>query len=102
MARLPDADPEHGIDLPWDNLAPGAVRAAIENIPEPFQQPVRLRDLDGFSYREIGEILNIPAGTVMSRLHRGREYLRRSLVSQMEPPSRRQGGAGRGEEKNKP
>jgi RNA polymerase sigma-70 factor (ECF subfamily) len=71
-------------DLPWDELAPGAVEAAVEAVPEPFRMPVRLRDLDGLSYREIGEILDVPPGTVMSRLHRGREYLRRILVSQAE------------------
>ena len=59
---------------------------AIEDVPDPFRLPVRLRDLDGFSYREIGEILNVPAGTVMSRLHRGREYLKRSLVAQVPRP----------------
>ena len=73
-------------DLPWDDLPPGAVAAAIEEVPDPFRLPVRLRDLDGFSYREIGEILNVPAGTVMSRLHRGREYLKRSLVAQVRRP----------------
>jgi RNA polymerase sigma-70 factor (ECF subfamily) len=77
-------------DLPWDHLAPGAVEAAIDGVPEPFRMPVRLRDLDGFSYREIGEILDVPSGTVMSRLHRGREYVRQALVSQSE----RQGAPG--------
>ena len=79
-ARMPEEPP----DLPWDALAPGAVERAIGEIPDPFRLPVRLRDLDGFSYREIGDILAIPAGTVMSRLHRGREWLRRELVSQLE------------------
>jgi RNA polymerase sigma-70 factor (ECF subfamily) len=68
-------------DLPWDSLPPGAVLKAVEAVPEPFRLPVRLRDLDGFSYREIGEVLGIPQGTVMSRLHRGREYVRQALVS---------------------
>lgn len=67
-------------DLPWDHLSATAVAEAIEQVPEPFRQPVRLRDLDGLSYREIGEILAVPPGTVMSRLHRGREYVRRLLV----------------------
>jgi len=81
MARGAGDMPEAPPDLPWDALEPGAVEAAIGEVPDPFRLPVRLRDLDGFSYRDIGEILNIPAGTVMSRLHRGREYLRKSLVS---------------------
>lgn len=70
--------------LPWDDLPPGAVEKAVNSVPDPFRLPVRLRDLDGLSYREIGAILAIPAGTVMSRLHRGREYLRRTLVSLVE------------------
>lgn len=77
--------PEMLTDLPWDDLPPGAVEAAVQEVPDPFRLPVRLRDLDGFSYRDIGEILGIPPGTVMSRLHRGRECLRRILVSQVDP-----------------
>ena len=72
--------------LPWDDLPPGAVEAAVGEVPDPFRLPVRLRDLDGFTYREIGDILNVPAGTVMSRLHRGREYLKRALVAQVGHP----------------
>ena len=80
-AKMPEEEPE----LPWDDLPPGAVEQAIGEVPDPFRLPVRLRDLDGFSYKDIGEILAIPPGTVMSRLHRGREWLKRALVSQVEP-----------------
>ncbi len=81
-----DAAEDTQEELPWDDLSLETLRAAMEAIPEPFRLAVRLRDLDGFSYREIGEILDVPPGTVMSRLHRGREYLRRTLVSQTERP----------------
>jgi RNA polymerase sigma-70 factor (ECF subfamily) len=80
----PGGAPELDSALPWDALPPEAVREAIDGVPEPFHLPVRLRDLDGLSYREIGEILAIPAGTVMSRLHRGREYVRDALVTRVQ------------------
>ena len=83
----PPREPEADEDLPWDSLPPGAVAAAIDDVPDPFRLPVRLRDLEGLSYRDIGEILQIPPGTVMSRLHRGREYVRQSLVSQVRADS---------------
>jgi RNA polymerase sigma-70 factor (ECF subfamily) len=75
-------------DLPWDALPSDAVGEGIEALPERFRLAVRLRDLDGLSYREIAEVLDVPEGTVMSRLHRGREYLRRHLVAQLERPGR--------------
>jgi len=52
---------------------------AIESLPENFRLPVLYADVDGFSYKEIAEILDIPIGTVMSRLHRGRKALQRKL-----------------------
>jgi RNA polymerase sigma-70 factor (ECF subfamily) len=57
----------------------GEVRAAMEGLPENFLLPVLLCDVEGFSYREISEILEIPMGTVMSRLHRGRKALQEAL-----------------------
>lgn len=83
-APAPNSGRQTDTDLPWDVLPPGAVAEAIDEVPEPFRQPVRLRDLDGLTYKEIGEILAVPAGTVMSRLHRGREYVRQSLVSRVQ------------------
>ncbi len=51
------------------------VRAALEAVPEPFREAVWLRDAEGFSYVEIAEMLRVPAGTVMSRISRGRRLL---------------------------
>jgi RNA polymerase sigma-70 factor (ECF subfamily) len=85
MARGAGDRPVEPVPQPWDDLAPGALAAAVNAVPDPFRLPVRLRDLDGLTYKDIGAILNIPAGTVMSRLHRGREYLRRALVVPDEP-----------------
>ncbi len=69
-------EPEEG----FEQLPPEAVRQAIQGVPEPFRAAVLLRDLHGLSYAEIGRILDVPAGTIMSRLHRGREYVRQALV----------------------
>jgi RNA polymerase sigma-70 factor (ECF subfamily) len=55
------------------------VKAAIEALPEQFRIAVLLADVEGFSYKEIAEILDIPIGTVMSRLHRGRKALQKAL-----------------------
>ena len=52
---------------------------ALESLPETFRLPVLLADVDGFSYKEIAEMLDIPIGTVMSRLHRGRKTLQKKL-----------------------
>ncbi len=52
---------------------------ALESLPETFRIPVLLADVEGFSYAEIAEILDVPMGTVMSRLHRGRKALEKAL-----------------------
>ncbi len=57
------------------------VRAAIARLPAHYKEVVLLRDIEGFSYQQIGNILNCPIGTVMSRLGRAREQLR-FLLSQ--------------------
>jgi RNA polymerase sigma-70 factor (ECF subfamily) len=55
------------------------VRAALDSLPEGFRMAVWLADVEGFAYKEIAEILDIPIGTVMSRLHRGRRTLEKLL-----------------------
>jgi RNA polymerase sigma-70 factor (ECF subfamily) len=55
------------------------VKEAVESLPEQFRLAVLLADVEGFSYKEIAEILDVPIGTVMSRLHRGRKALQRKL-----------------------
>jgi RNA polymerase sigma-70 factor (ECF subfamily) len=63
LERIPDED----------------VKRALESLPENFRMPVLLADVEGFSYKEIAEIMDSPIGTVMSRLHRGRKALERAL-----------------------
>src|SRR3989454_11176736 len=55
------------------------VKGALDSLPESFRQVVILSDIEGFSYQEIADILSIPIGTVMSRLHRGRRQLQGKL-----------------------
>jgi RNA polymerase sigma-70 factor (ECF subfamily) len=63
------------------------VRRALEDLPESFRLAVLLSDLEGFSYREIADMLDVPLGTVMSRLFRGRRMLRKELAEYARPES---------------
>ena len=60
-------------------LTDDEVKKALEALPEQFRMAVLLADVEGFSYKEIADILDIPIGTVMSRLHRGRKQLQKRL-----------------------
>jgi RNA polymerase sigma-70 factor (ECF subfamily) len=55
------------------------VKAALDSLPEQFRLAVYLADVEGFSYKEIADILDVPIGTVMSRLHRGRKAMQKEL-----------------------
>jgi RNA polymerase sigma-70 factor (ECF subfamily) len=65
------------------------VEAALREVPEPFRTVVVLRDIEGFGYEEIAEILNANLGTVKSRLMRGRAHLKSRLAPFIEAASRR-------------
>jgi len=56
------------------------VRQSLLNLPHDYKMVVLLADLEGFSYKEIADILEVPVGTVMSRLYRGRRMLERTLL----------------------
>ena len=62
-----------------ESIVDSDVKGAVEALPEHFRLPVLLADLEGFSYKEIAEIMDVPIGTVMSRLHRGRKALEKAL-----------------------
>jgi RNA polymerase sigma-70 factor, ECF subfamily len=62
-----------------DMFSEAEVKDALEALPEQFRIAVLLADVEGFAYKEIAEILDIPIGTVMSRLHRGRKGLQKAL-----------------------
>lgn len=98
---VPEAGQEYSVadslvdqnESPFDAAARAEVTARVESalreVPEPFRTVVALRDIEGFSYEEIAEILNTSLGTVKSRLTRGRAHLKRLLAPFIEAASRR-------------
>jgi RNA polymerase sigma-70 factor, ECF subfamily len=66
-------------DEALDSFTDDEVKAAIESLPDAFRIAVLLADVEGFSYKEIAEITDVPIGTVMSRIHRGRRALQKAL-----------------------
>ena len=72
-----DATPE---TIVLDSLVDSDIMKAIDDLPEQFRLAVVLSDVEGFSYAEMAQIMDVPMGTVMSRLHRGRKALQRALL----------------------
>jgi RNA polymerase sigma-70 factor (ECF subfamily) len=63
-----------------DRLADSEVLRALRDLPQDFRTAIYLADIEGYPYREVARIMGTPIGTVMSRLHRGRERLRSKLA----------------------
>jgi RNA polymerase sigma-70 factor (ECF subfamily) len=84
-------------DTPEDRLIRATLdpdlRAAFESLPDVFRQAVWLRDVEDFSYGEIAGMLDVPAGTVMSRISRGRRLLSQRLVARAGAPAGPVGGS---------
>jgi RNA polymerase sigma factor (sigma-70 family) len=79
LAELPDddaVDPEAQLIGQADAAR---VRTALDTLPVELREAVVLRELEGLSYKEIAEVADVPLGTVMSRLSRGRKHLERAL-----------------------
>lgn len=62
-----------------EGLPDSDIKDALQELSEDFRYTVYLADVEGFPYREIADIMDVPVGTVMSRLHRGRKQLRERL-----------------------
>jgi len=73
-----DADPDEVLNR---SRLPTEVQDAIRNLPEDFRAALVLCDVVGLDYAEISAALDIPPGTVRSRIHRARAQLRKALVS---------------------
>ena len=67
-------------DVLMEQITESEIVDALESLPEEYRITVLLADVEGFAYKEIAEILDIPMGTVMSRLHRGRKTLQKRLL----------------------
>jgi RNA polymerase sigma-70 factor (ECF subfamily) len=65
-----------GGGAPREHLTDEEILAALDQLPEEYRAVVVLTCVEGFKYREVADALDIPIGTVMSRLHRGRRLLR--------------------------
>jgi RNA polymerase sigma-70 factor (ECF subfamily) len=64
-----------------DKVADSEVMQALMELPEGFRAAIYLADVEGYPYRDVAQMLEIPIGTVMSRLHRGRGKLRTKLAA---------------------
>lgn len=74
-----DFDAQSAEEELLNNFADDEVKEALASLPDNFRMAVYLADVEGFSYKEIAEIMDVPLGTVMSRLHRGRRALQEKL-----------------------
>lgn len=66
-------------DAAVDDVVDATITASVDRLDQPFRQIVELVDVDGLSYAEAAHVLDVPVGTVMSRLHRARKRIRDDL-----------------------
>ena len=85
MSLVEDTEDRLAETIPFEPSIPEGITdeevlEALREVPQHFRSVVVLADVEDFSYKEISSILNLPMGTVMSRLHRARKVLRLKLV----------------------
>lgn len=71
-------------DRMFRELIDDDISGALEELPEDFRTVVLLCDVEGFTYEEIANMLDVPIGTIRSRLHRGRNLLKAQLMDYAE------------------
>ena len=86
VAYKNDNDVRGTLETDGDSDARQAIIRALNSLDEDHRAVIVLRDIEGMNYNEVGEILDLPAGTVRSRLHRGRMALRESFLSMERRP----------------
>jgi RNA polymerase sigma-70 factor (ECF subfamily) len=82
-AQLPEENPDEERVL--ERLSQDSVVEALAEVPHDFRDVIVLVDIGEFSYADAAQILDIPIGTVMSRLHRGRRILKKNLADSVMP-----------------
>lgn len=76
----PQRAPTRPDEILLENVLDEDVQKAMDSLPHDYRMAVVLADLEGFSYKEIADILEVPVGTVMSRLYRGRKLLEEAML----------------------
>jgi len=80
LDRAENSSPDPEAEFMFGEIDP-EIRDTLLSLPHDYKMVILLADLEGFAYKEIAEILEVPVGTVMSRLYRGRKILERALLS---------------------
>ncbi|MBD0291903.1 MAG: sigma-70 family RNA polymerase sigma factor, partial [Thermoleophilia bacterium] len=83
--RLEEASPPADEERIVERLSQDSIVAALSSVPHNYRDVVVLVDIGDFSYQDAAQILDIPVGTVMSRLHRGRRVLKHALAEAAVP-----------------
>jgi len=81
--KLADSDSAAGEERVVERLSQDDIVSALADVPHDFRDVIVLVDIGDFSYQDAAQILDIPIGTVMSRLHRGRRILKRELAENL-------------------
>ena len=80
--EFPEIEDQHGAPSSFHSADTDVLRAALEALPLEFREALVLRELEGLSYKEIADVIEVPVGTVMSRLARARRQLHGALDRQ--------------------
>ena len=69
----------------FDKILNGEVQTALNKLPEKYKTPLILTYIAGYSYKEIADMLHLPIGTVMSRISRGKVFIKKEIIDAVKP-----------------